>query len=147
MSPDYLCLRVDKAGDNLNNTMVQPKPFPFPIGIGTDVCQVSRIADILRPEYTRNRWARRHLNRLEWPALCERMQGVDGQAKVTSDQRLENEDPAIAKDYDNEIWMLPRLSGYSPIFEDKKLYRSVIADQRSPLGFFAHHLAGRSDFL
>ena len=145
MSPDYLNLRVAKAGNNLK--MVAPKPFPFPIGIGTDVCQINRIADILRDEYKRNRWARKLFTRLEWPALCETLQRAEGQAEVRSDQRLENEEPAIAKDYDNEIWMLPRLSRSSPIFEDDNSYWSAIADQRSPIGKMVRRLAGRSDFL
>ena len=127
--------------------MVAPRPFPFPIGIGTDVCQISRIADILRHEHKRNRWARKLFTRLEWPALCDTLRRAKGQAEVPSDQRLENEEPAIAKDYDNEIWMLPRLSGYSPIFEDDNSYWSAIADQRSPLGKLVCRLAGRSDFL
>ena len=134
--------------------MTAPKPFPFPIGIGTDVCRVNRIAAILRREYTRNRWARKIFTRLEWPALCRRLQRAEqaigepfGQAHVTSDQKLEDEDHAVAKYYDNTIWMLPRLSGYSSIFEDEKSYWSVIADERSALGALARHLAGRSDYL
>ena len=134
--------------------MPAPKPFPFPIGIGTDVCRVNRIAAILRHEYTRNRWARKIFTRLEWPALCRRLQRVEqaigepiGQADVASDQKLEDEDPANAKYYDNKIWMLPRLSGHSSTFKDESSYWSVIADERSALGALARHLAGRLDFL
>ena len=134
--------------------MIAPKPFPFPIGIGTDVCRVNRIAAILRHEYTRNRWARKIFTRLEWPALCRRFQDVEkaigesvGQADATNDQNLEIKDHVTARYYDNEIWMLPRLSGYSSICENENSYWSVIADERSALGALARHLAGRSDFL
>ena len=134
--------------------MFAPKPFPFPIGIGTDVCRVNRIAAILRQEYTRNRWARKIFTRLEWPALCRRFQDVEkaigepvGQADTASDHNLEIEDHATARYYDTEIWMLPRLSGYSSICENENSYWSVIDDERSALGALARHLAGRSDFL
>lgn len=70
-----------------------------------------------------------------------------GQITAASDQKLDDENPAIAKYYDNAIWMLPRLSGYSSIFEDEKSFWSAIADERSALGALARHLAGRSDFL
>lgn len=134
--------------------MPAPKPFPFPIGIGTDVCRVNRIAAILRRENTRNRWARKIFTRLEWPALCRRLQRVEraigepvGQADVTSDQKVEDEDHAVPTYYNNRIWMLPRLSRYSSIFEDEKSYWSAIADERSALGALARHLAGRLDYL
>lgn len=134
--------------------MTAPKPFPFPIGIGIDLCRVNRIAAILRHEYTRNRWARKIFTRLEWPALCRRFQRVETaigepveQLDVASDERTEIEDQKIAKKYDNAIWMLPGLSGYSSILEDESLYWSAIADERSPLGALARHIAGRSDFL
>ena len=131
-----------------------PKPFPFPIGIGIDLCRVNRIAAILRHEHTLNRWARKIFTRLEWPALCRRMQRVEkvlgepsGEANAGSDQVLGNESQAVANHYDNASWMLPRLSGYLSTFEVDDLYWSAIADERSSLGTLARHLAGRSDFL
>ncbi|KAL9136985.1 MAG: hypothetical protein Q9175_001818 [Cornicularia normoerica] len=127
-----------------------PKPFPFPIGIGIDVCRVNRVAAILRLEHTRNRWARKIFTRLEWPALCRRLQRIEeaigepvGQADAASDQKLDHENQAIPDYYDNTIWMLPRLSGYSSTFEDQDSYWSAIADERSALGALARHLAGR----
>ncbi|KAF6234562.1 hypothetical protein HO173_007188 [Letharia columbiana] len=127
-----------------------PKPFPFPISIGIDVCRVNRIAAILRHEQTRNRWARKIFTRLEWPALCRRLQRVEkaigepvGQADAAIDPKLDNENQAIDSNYDNAIWMLPRLSGYSSTFEDEHSYWSAIADERSALGGLARHLAGR----
>lgn len=131
-----------------------PKPFPFAISIGIDVCRVNRIAAILRHEYTRNRWARKIFSRLEWPGLCKRLRHVEratrepvGQIDAASSQKLDKENQAIAKNYDNAIWMLPRLSGYSSIVDDEKSYWSAIGDERSALGVLARHLAGRSDFL
>ena len=131
-----------------------PKPFPFPIGIGVDMCLVNRVAAILRYEHARNRWARKIFTRLEWPALCRTFQRVEnaigepvGQPDAASDQKLDNEDQATPGYYDDAIWMLPRLSGYSSTFDDEKLYWSAIANKRSTLGALAHHLAGRSDFL
>lgn len=130
--------------------MLAPKPFPFPIGIGVDMCRVNRVAAILRYENTRNRWARKVFTRLEWPALCRRLQRVEkaigepvGQADAARDQKLDDEDQAIAGYYENATWMLPRLSGYSSIFEDENSYWSAIANKRSTLGALAHHLAGR----
>lgn len=46
-----------------------PKAFPYPIGVGTDICQVHRIASFLRRRDIRERWARRVFTRLEWPSL------------------------------------------------------------------------------
>ena len=130
-----------------------PKPFPFPIGIGIDVCRVNRIAAILRSEQTRNRWARKVFTRLEWPALCRRLQrvekaeaGPNGQADAAGDPKPDSENHVIADDYDNSIWMLPQLSKHLSIFEDERLYWSAIADERSALGALSRHLAGRSDF-
>ena len=129
-----------------------PKPFPFPIGNGIDVCRVNRIAAILRHENTRNHWARKVFTRLEWPALCRRLQRVeeaagqpDGHNGPTSNEKLESEHQIVADRYDNAIWMLPKLSGYSSTFEDENAYWSAIADERSALGGLARHLAGRSD--
>lgn len=127
-----------------------PKPFPFPLGVGVDVCRVNRIAAILRHEHTRNRWARKIFTRLEWPALCSRMQRVEkamgepiGQADAASDQKLDHENPTITKNYDNAHWMLPGLSKYSSTSEDAKSFWSAIDDGRSALGALARHLAGR----
>ena len=134
--------------------MTGPKPFPFPIGIGTDVCRVNRIAAILRHEYTRNRWARKIFTRLEWPALCRKMQRIEkaigepiGRADVANYGKIGDENDAVARYYDNTIWMLPRLPEYSSVPKDNDSYWSVIADERSALGSLARHLAGRSDFL
>ncbi len=131
-----------------------PKSFPFPIGIGIDVCRVNRIAAILRHEHTRNRWARKVFTRLEWPALCRTLQRAEkaigepvGQAEAMSDEKLVNENQVTAENYNNSIWMLPRLSRCASTFEDKDSYWSAIADERSSLGALARHLAGRSDFL
>ena len=133
--------------------MTGPKPFPFPIGIGIDVCRVNRIAAILRHEHSRNRWARKIFTRLEWPALCRRLQRVEtvteepaARADEASGQKLENEDHSNAKYYDKGIWMLPKLSGNLSILEDETSYWSAIADERSGLGSLARHLAGRSGF-
>ena len=133
--------------------MTGPKPFPFPIGIGTDVCRINRIAAVLRHEYTRNRWARKVFTRLEWPALCRKMQRVEkaigepiGRADRASDEKLGNENDTVARYYDNTIWMLPRLHEYSSIAKDDDSYWSLIADERSALGSLARHLAGRSVF-
>ena len=70
-----------------------------------------------------------------------------GRANTASDEKLGNENDAVARYYDNTIWMLPRLPEYSSIAEDDDSYWSVIADERSALGSLARHLAGRSDFL
>lgn len=51
-----------------------PKAFPFPIGVGTDICQIHRIAAILRRRETRERWARKVFTRLEWPSLWRAFQ-------------------------------------------------------------------------
>ena len=133
--------------------MTGPKPFPYPIGIGTDVCRVNRIAAILRHEYTRNRWARKIFTRLEWPALCRKMQRVAkvtgepiGRADITREEKKGNVN-AVARYYDNTIWMLPRLPEYPSISGDDDSRWSVIADERSALGALTRHLAGRSDFL
>ena len=129
-----------------------PKPFPFPIGIGIDACRVNRIAAILRREHTRNRWVRKVFTRLEWPALCRRLQriekalgGPNGQADAAGDPELDSENDVIADHYDNSIWLLPRLSKYFSVFEDERLYWSAVADERSALGALSRHLAGRSD--
>lgn len=126
-----------------------PKPFPFPISIGIDVCRVNRIAAILHHENTRNRWARKVFTRLEWPALCRRLQRVGKAAgeDSESDQKLEYANRTAAELYDNQMWMLPKLSGYSSTFEDEASYWSTVADERSALGTLARHLAGRSEFL
>ena len=132
-----------------------PKPFPFPVGIGIDLCRVNRIAAILRHEHTLNRWARKVFTRLEWPALCRRLERVEkasGEplregADAGKDQVQGNESHAVANHIDNARWMLPKLSGYSSTFEADELYWSAIADERSTLGALAHHLAGRSEFL
>ena len=132
--------------------MTAPKPFPFPIGIGIDVCRVNRIAPILRHEHMRNRWARKVFTRLEWPALCERLQLAvkatekpAGQVDKASVQKLDVEDQAVAETCDNSVWMLPRLSVCTSISADENSYESAIADERSALGALARHLAGRSD--
>lgn len=132
-----------------------PKPFPFPFGIGIDLCRVNRIAAILRHGHTRNRWARKVFTRLEWPALCRRLQRVEKalgeplgeEANAGSDQVLGNEIQAVANHHDNANWMLPKLTGYSSTFEVDEFYGSAIADERSTLGALARHLAGRLDFL
>ena len=129
------------------------RPFPIPIGIGLDVCRVERVGAILRDARTRNRWARKIFNRLEWPHLYKRLQRMDdsigelaGQDDEEADeQKVEVQDQAVAKDHDNTVWMLPGLSRYSSIFKNENLYNSAIADERSDLGRLARHLAGRLD--
>ena len=135
--------------------LMAPKPFPFAIGIGIDLCRVSRIAAILRHEHTLNRWARKIFTRLEWPALCRRLQRVEQslgeplveEANTGNDRALGDESQVVARHHDNANWMLPKLSGYSLTFEVDEFYWSAIADERSTLGALARHLAGRSDFL
>lgn len=132
-----------------------PKPFPFPIGIGIDLCRVNRIASILRHEHTLDRWARRIFTRLEWPALCRRMQCVEKslgeplgrKADVGSDGALGDEFQAVTHHCESASWMLPKLSGCSSTLEVDEVYWSAIADERSTLGALARHLAGRLDFL
>lgn len=143
-----------KASITVFLTAMAPKPFPFPIGIGIDVCRVNRIASILRHEHTRNRWARKIFTRLEWPALCRKLQRVEktiadpvGQADAVNNVKLDDEAKTVVKYYDNAKWMLPSLSGYSSTLEDENSYWSAIADDRSTLGALARHLAGRSDSL
>ena len=46
-----------------------PKPFPHPLGIGIDIVRVPRVIELLKDEYTINRWSRKVFNRLEWPYL------------------------------------------------------------------------------
>ena len=70
-----------------------------------------------------------------------------GRADTAGDEKLGSENDAVARYYDNTIWMLPRLPQDPSISEDDDFYRSVIADERSALGSLARHLAGRSDFL
>ena len=142
ISPRFLCL-IECTRVEIIQTVMAPKPFPFPLGIGVDVCQVNRIAAVICHEHTRNRWARKIFTRLEWPALCRRMQRAEKAIGEPGDQKLHNENEAIGEPYGNAIWMLPRLSGYSSTFEDENLYRSAIADERSTLGVLARHLAGR----
>ena len=50
-----------------------PKPFPFSIGIGTDICQVSRIRHIAADASLLNSWARKVFTRHEWPTLYHRV--------------------------------------------------------------------------
>lgn len=70
-----------------------------------------------------------------------------GRADVVSDEKPGNENDAVARYYDNTIWMLPGLPQCPSISENDDSYWSVIADERSALGSLARHLAGRSDFL
>ena len=133
-----------------------PKPFPFQIGVGVDICRINRIASILRPVSTRNRWARRVFTRLEWPALCRRFdcaanakKECDEESEVLKNRSDRNGKLDHADKIDSAAWMLPSLSPYSSILEDEDetAYWSAIADDRSALGVLARHLAGRLGFL
>ena len=129
-----------------------PKPFPFPLGVGVDICRISRIAALLRQEKIRNQWARRVFTRLEWPALCKRFEHancVEGELFKSPNQERndENNNDYTMRTEDicsNNVWMLPELSEHSEVLEDSKLYWSTIADGRSKLAVLAHYLAGRS---
>ena len=133
-----------------------PRPFPFQLGVGIDICRITRIVALLRQESTRNRWARRVFTRLEWMALCRRFERVNQlQAGEPVEQKMinyqqsnqENQDaPEGIKNPEKDLLMLPKLSNLSSVFEDTEAYTAAIGDARSPLGSLARHLAGRLDY-
>ena len=133
-----------------------PKPFPYPLGIGVDVCKVNRIAQFLRNDSLRNRWARKIFTRLEWPALWSvflktqrattgRGGGVNGK-DWTAGQRSYQSFSGKEFHSDDSIWMLP-------VIPDALMSRDAtvggndpeksINNERSPIGLLARHLAGR----
>lgn len=116
------------------------KPFPFPLGIGVDLCKINRIAALLRQEHVRNRWARKVFTRLEWVALCRRM----NQANSVDKETLKR----ARKGWTETTLTLPKLSNQSSILEDndESRYWSAIADERAGLGDLMRFFAGRSGF-
>ena len=138
-------------------TGMAPRPFPFQLGVGIDICRITRIVALLRQESTRNRWARRVFTRLEWMALCWRFERVNQlQAGEPVEQKIVNyqqsnqesqDAPEGIKIPEKDLWMLPKLSNLSSILEDTEAYSVAIGDARSPLGSLARHLAGRLDSL
>lgn len=135
-----------------------PKPFPYPLGVGVDICQIHRIAGFLKREEFRNRWARRIFTRLEWPELYKTFKKTNqkppARAKKDLNRRtMGNDQRADMKALSNEgsmedaydVWMLPGLPNYSALLDEKdnNAYMAVIANENSPLGGLARHLAGR----
>lgn len=59
-----------------------PKPFPFSIGIGTDICQVSRVRHIAADVTLWNSWARKVFTRHEWPTLYQRIASEGTEART-----------------------------------------------------------------
>ena len=123
-----------------------PKPFPFPISVGVDICRIRRIADLIRQETIRNRWARRIFTRLEWPALCRRFQRATYQAEDSKSLRkIEKQGATVEESSAENIWTLPKLTKHPDLFDDQQGYLTLIQDERSKIGVLVRHLAGRLD--
>ena len=126
-----------------------PKPFPYPLGIGVDVCKVSRVMRLIQNYRLCNRWARKVFTRLEWPALWDRMK--EAQLTATADtgngHRKDSligieDDPTRTQSSaptDNFIWMLPDVSEDRCGSSDSE----AVSHEHSPLKVLARHLAGR----
>ena len=59
-----------------------PKPFPFSIGVGTDICQVSRVRHIAANGTLLNSWARKVFTRHEWPTLYKKIASGGTEART-----------------------------------------------------------------
>lgn len=134
-----------------------PKAFPYPLGIGVDVCRVSRVAHLLQKQNLCNRWARKVFTRLEWSALWNHVKkaqlmaaadtwkgnGIDMTITPGEQTSCSRNDPPT----DNSIWMLPELPERS--LSRRSSIQSKVADNgadfdgRSPIELLARHLAGR----
>ncbi|KAL9129080.1 MAG: hypothetical protein Q9217_002387 [Psora testacea] len=132
-----------------------PKPFPYPISIGTDICNVYRIAGLLRLRDVRERWVKRTFTRLEWPAIWQSFLRVrlnsDGKKSIgVKDYDFfvkKAEDAASELDEEDKsgIWRLPDLSTSDIELRimAKESFNKMIGDEKSPLGQLTRHLAGR----
>ena len=122
-----------------------PKPFPYPLGVGIDVCKVSRIASLLRSSNVRNQWARRVFTRLEWLDVWKyfertrRAMTDDAEDMTRTDRRATNVQSS---------WMLPEiptkgLRDANGVLFDKSALNEDSPDFRSPVATLARFLAGR----
>ena len=124
-----------------------PRPFPFPMGVGVDICQINRIAALLRKESIRNNWVRKVFTRLEWPTVCRRFQRANRSEAESVSYSTQGQDTLPDRTNSTEHnWMLPTLSKHTDILKDETLFWSTIADRRSKLAVLAAHLTGRSAF-
>lgn len=129
------------------------KPFPSPYCPGHDICQISRIAAILRDEATLSHWARRVFTRLEWPALVRRFEQAGGIGKdsnmvtgVRGYQQSRKEDTLAGEGGRTQhppFRMLPTLPIYTQLSQESNKFEAAFADESSPLRGLVRHLAGR----
>ena len=117
-----------------------PKPFPFPFSIGVDICNIKRVAAILRRENVCNQWARKVFTRLEWRALCERFIEANRSEERSRENSMQDNKNIEGRDHS---CLLPKLSRHSRVLDDPTLFLSTLADARSQLTILARHLAGR----
>ena len=65
-----------------------PKPFPSRLRVGTDICQVSRLAHIASNVKYLNSWANKIFTRIEWPALYQRLTLAVNMAELDHNNKL-----------------------------------------------------------
>lgn len=128
-----------------------PNPFPYPLGVGIDVCKVSRLARLLHAQRLCNRWARRVFTRLEWPALWHQFQMTRSATRAATEKTdmttsgvSAEERPCQMLDRvptDSSILMLPEIpmswSSMTGVENETLFY------ERSPVGLLARYVAGR----
>ena len=121
------------------------KPFPSSYSIGHDVCEIRRIAFIMRYDHRLQNWARRVFTRLEWPLLVRRFQQAGGE--IDNHHKMRHDASGQKKQrYDEDICKVPMLPE-AVLSRDTDKFEASVADLTTPLRRLASHLAGRFDRL
>jgi len=110
------------------NMKMSPKAFPFPIGVGCDICSISRIGNLIQEPTRFTLFARRLFTQLEWPSLVQKIK------KTGVENIRENHDYKQRRTQKLAILHLPKIS------------RSKLTGREaSPEGDLVRYLAGRYD--
>ena len=132
-----------------------PKAFPFAFNVGTDLCSVHRIADLLRQRHVRDRFVRRISTRLEWAQIWRFFQWVsltqqnihsDIIASKDCDSRAIEEVFGATASYskaNSTTWTLPDISNPYNAFGSPEAFDCAVKEGASPLAALLRHLGGR----
>ena len=131
-----------------------PKPFPFPFNVGTDICSINRIADLLRQRHIRERFVRRIFTRLEWAQIWKSFERVSlTQWKTCSNLAGEDRDNYVigeryAATASNSktncaTLNLPDVPGPSSGLGSSEAFDRAVKEGASTLGELIQHLGGR----
>ena len=155
LRPEGLARAHARGSKNIESIILPmvPRPFNYPLNVGNDICNINRIAWILRQQSARDRFIRKIFSRLEWPFIWKAFQRVSlSQSKPTIDTDHENRvsytsgerDPAgiYSSRRSSPSWTLPDLSNSVDVL-DPQFFNRAINDMKSPLGCLIHHIAGR----